>query len=168
MVPCSMADLDYLVTLDRTSGPPGTIVQFSINVRTYFDIQFPPGTITTDSWQNYVGKRYVLLWDMDGGEDWQPQYWTIIGYASVDSNGVLWGQATIPRAVAGYHSIAAVYENNARSYMSWWQTDFIVTQGTGGSTPDYYSGGYPEPGFGFLVVLVAVGATVFWRKNRRP
>jgi hypothetical protein len=179
LLPSSTADLDELVTLSHTSGPPGTIVDFSINIQTYFALKYPPGdeTITGDRWENYVGKRYVLLWDMDNGEDWQPQYWDVIGEAWVDSNGVLWGETTIPNAVAGHHSIAAVYENNyvSGSYMSWWKTPFIVTEGSGGSSGisgvttgnDNSGNDGSTPGFEVVAFFCAVVAVCVLLKKKK-
>jgi hypothetical protein len=170
VVPGATADADYLVSLSRTSGPPGSLVGFSISIPEYFDVQLS-GSITTDRWENYIGKRYLLLWDMDGGEEYQPQYWAPIGTADVDSNGLLWGEATIPNAVPGYHSIAAVYEHNDQYYMAWWKVQFIVTQGSGGSTTGgggtTGGNGGDDPCAGFLVLLVPMGAVVLLKRGRR-
>jgi hypothetical protein len=164
IIPLASADLDYLVTLDHTGGPPGTIVAFSINIQNYFNTKYPPGdpTITGETWDNYVGKQYNLLWDMSPGESYQPQYWNIIGYASVDSNGVLWGQTTIPDAVVGHHSISAVYQYNDQTYMDSWTTSFTVTNDAGsGST----TGGGGTPGFEMIVFFCAIIAVLLLLKK---
>jgi hypothetical protein len=171
-IPSSKADLDYLVQLEQTSGPPGNKIYFQINIQNYFALKYPPGdsTITTQTWEDFIGKRFVLLWDMDGSEEYQPQYWNVIGDANVDYTGLLWGEATIPNAVPGHHTISAVYENNDQYYLDWWTAPFTVTEGGSGNPGDLTgttSGDGSTPGFELCLMLGALIAVVVWKKQTR-
>jgi hypothetical protein len=158
LFPIAHADLDYLVTLDPSKGPPGTKVVFSINIQQYFYEKYPPPDDydRTNDWEDYVNRRFYLLWNCDTSEEYQPQYWNVIGEATVDYTGLLWGEATIPDAVAGHHDISAVYEYNDQYYMDSWTKEFIVTEG--GDTP----------GFEFVFVVCAAAVLLlFWEGKQR-
>lgn len=117
IVPTCSADLNYLVQLSSTSGPPGTVVTFALDIQNYFYVKYPPGdqTITGETWENYVGLHYMIIWDDTGSDSWQPQTWNIIGEGWVNDTGGLFAIATIPNnAVAGHHHMTAVYEYNAQ------------------------------------------------------
>ena len=150
-----------------TSAAPGETVDVWIDIAQNFADRFGDGsTITGDSWENYVNLRYVALWDCGGSEEYQPQYWTIIGSGYVDQFGLLQATATIPsNAVAGYHDITVVYEHNDQNYMDWWKGSLTVLEDGGGNGGG--NGGDDVPGFELVLMLGAlIGVALAFRQKK--
>jgi hypothetical protein len=180
--PWTFTDTSYL-TLDHTSGPPGTIVDVQVNIPYYLGATcVPDRTCDSNSWKDLTYLRYAIVWDLYSGDANRPQSWYVIGEGEINSNGILWGESTIPYdAAPGSHTISVVRQGgyNSWRYGDYWTASFWVTGAqqtryaasaqptlySGG--PDYGGSGYNEtPGFEFFAALGAVIGVVAWKKMR--
>jgi len=114
-----------------SSGPEGTQIEVYIDIKTTRDPS--EWSYYEEWWYEYIGLDYVIVWSFDSGEQSNPEYWNIIGTATIDGAGNLEGTATIPTVYAYTdYTIAAAYRYADQSWKEWFEGTFTVTPGGSG------------------------------------